>query len=417
MSCERFSNVHLNEGFLCPFCDEYLPTSEHMRTHLVSCGSKTNECPFCNKYIPRMILAYHVNHNCHNPNPFEEREASAPINHLNSHINSSSQRSCDMNASSDQVESKSPKKFQPLYEKATHVQETLAEYYYEPEVNHVREKLQFNIIIMGSPRVGKSALINVLCNGKNRAETSPSLNSCTKEVTCYVLEDNQQPTPNVKPFRINFYDTPGIESWKDGFGQDTMIKIIEETNPLCFIFCASPGTFADLKQLRPVLQYCKTKDIFCALVCTNMWSGNSRDNVIKEFEEQLQFFGNKIEKFSEQLHSPNPHKVTFFGKDALCTMVNSLEYYDPDLSDQRKPVQGIDELIHGIMEALDHEKLLGWCYAVLYRRTYWEKISQQISGFFSLHLKSLHQLVTSSPDKTATNFLTYLNEFIFQKKT
>ncbi|CAF3796188.1 unnamed protein product [Rotaria sp. Silwood1] len=271
---------------------------------------------------------------------------------------------------------------------------------------------------MGSPRVGKSALINALCGGKNRAETSPSLNSCTKKVTCYVLENNQQQTPNIKPFKINFYDTPGIESWKDGFGQDTMIKIIEETNPLCFIFCASPGAFADLKQLRPVLHYCQTKDIFCALVCTNMWSGTSRDNVIREFEEQLQFFGNKIEKFSEQSHSPNLHKVTFFGRGALCTMVNSLEYYDPDLSDQRKPVQGIDELIHGIMEALDHEKLLGWCYTVLYRRTYWEKISQKISGFFSLSLKNLYQLLTpSSPDKTATNFLTYLNELIFQRKT
>ncbi|CAF1150614.1 unnamed protein product [Rotaria sordida] len=380
MSCERFSNTYLDEVFLCPFCDEYLPTSDQMRTHLV------------------------------------ERETSAHIHHSNSHINSISQHTPDINASSDRVESKTLKKFQPLLETAAHVQETLAEYYYQPEVNHVAEKVQFNIIIMGSPRVGKSALINALCNGKNRAETSSSLNSCTKEVTCYVLEDNQQQTPNVKPFKINFYDTPGIESWKDGFGQDTMIKIIEETNPLCFIFCASPGTFADLKQLRPVLLYCKTNGIFCALVCTNMWSGNSRHMVINEFEKQLQFFGNKIEKFSEQSDSSNPHKVTCFGKGALCTMVNSVEYYDPDFSDQRKPVQGIDELIHGIMEALDHEKLLGWCYAVLYRRTYWEKISQQISGFFSLRLKNLYQLLVPSPDKTATNFLTYLNELIFRKK-
>jgi GTPase SAR1 family protein len=309
------------------------------------------------------------------------------------------------------------KKFESLFNEATHVHQTLAEKYFQSEVNYVAEKLQFNIIIMGSPRVGKSSLINALCDGKNPAETSPSLNSCTKEIKCYFLEDNQQRNPDIKPFKINFYDTPGIESWTDESGQKTMIKIIEEINPVCFIFCASPGSFADLKQLHPVLEFCKEKQIFCALVCTNMWSGNSRDVVIKEFEKQLEFFGDKIEKFSNQPYYRIPHKVTFFGQGALCTMVNSMEYHDKDFSDLRMPAQGIDELIHGIMDALDQEKLLGWCYAVLCRRTYWEKITQNIGGFFSLRLANLYNFAGLSPEGAAANFAADLYERVFKRNT
>jgi GTPase Era involved in 16S rRNA processing len=270
---------------------------------------------------------------------------------------------------------------------------------------------------MGSPRVGKSELINALCNNQNRAETSPSLNSCTQKITCYVLEDTRPRNSNVKPFKINFYDTPGIESWTNQAGEMTMTQFIEKTDPVCVIYCASPGSFANLKQIRSMLEYCKTKEIFCALVCTNMWSGNKRYEVITEFEKQLEFFGEKIDKFSKQQHSQIPHKVTFFGKGALCTMVNSIVYSDPDFSDHQKPVQGVDELIHGIMESLDQEKLLGWCYAVLYRRSYWEKFSQKVGGFFQLRFTYLYNLITSSPEGTAANIVANINERIFRKKT
>jgi GTPase Era involved in 16S rRNA processing len=268
---------------------------------------------------------------------------------------------------------------------------------------------------MGSPRVGKSSLINALCNGKDLAETSPSLNSCTKKITCYILEDTRPQNPNVQPFKINFYDTPGIESWTNQAGEMTMIEFIEQTNPVCVIYCASPGSFAKLEQLHSVLECCKKKEIFCALVCTNMWSGNNRKDVINEFEKQLEIFGEKWDEESHQPYYSTPHKVTFFGNGALCTMVNSKEYFDPDFSNQRKPVQGIDELIHGIMESLDQEKLLGWCYAVLYRRSYWEKIAQKVEGFFKLRFTNLYNLITSSSEGTASNFLTHFL-MIFRKK-
>jgi GTP-binding protein EngB required for normal cell division len=264
---------------------------------------------------------------------------------------------------------------------------------------------------MGSPRVGKSELINALCDG-NQAETSSSLDSCTQNITCYTLEDDQQRNPSVKPFKINFYDTPGIESWEKKAGELTMIEFIEKTNPVCMIYCASPGSYANLNQLHSILEYCQSKGIFCALVCTNMWSSSKRHDVIKDFERQLAFFGDKVEKESVQGQYPSPHKIIFFGKDALCTMVNSKEYSDKDLlGNQTLPVQGIDELIHGIMEGLDQEKILGWCYAVLYRRSYWEKIQQKVGGFFQLRFVYLYNLISLSYEETAKNFAVY-----FQKK-
>jgi hypothetical protein len=72
MSSERFSDDSPNRTFSCQFCDERLPTSDDMRNHLVRCGTKTDKCPHCYKYIQRSIFAYHMNHNCVDPNMFEE---------------------------------------------------------------------------------------------------------------------------------------------------------------------------------------------------------------------------------------------------------------------------------------------------------------------------------------------------------
>jgi hypothetical protein len=193
-----------------------------------------------------------------------------------------------------------------------------------------------------------------------------------------------------------------------------MFKFIEEKDPVCLIYCASPGTFADVKQLRPVLDFCKTKQIFCALVCTNMWSSANRRVVLEEFEKELSFFGERVEKSFSQGYIRPPHKVIFFGNGALCTMVNSIEYYDPEISSERKPVQGIDELIHSIMEKLDNEKLLGWCNAVLYRRSFWEKITQKVNGFFFDHLSNAPNM--RSTDLIITDFASHLVKMLTNQK-
>lgn len=314
----------------------------------------------------------------------------------------------------NQLKAKTSDKFDNLFDRATSLQLNLHEYHYTNVVSYVVEKLTFNIIVMGSPRIGKSQLINAFCNGQPLAKTSASLDSCTKEVTCYVLEDNQERHPNVRPFKISFYDTPGIECWTDEAGKKKMIEFIRSTDPVCMIYCASPGSYASLPQLRSIIEHCKEKGIFCALVCTNMFSGNQRDNVITEFKRELEIFGDKTEQLFDQVDPPiMPHEVAFYGKSALCTMVNSIEYSDKGLLGNLViPPRGVDELIKGIMEALDHEKLLGWCYAVLERRSYWEKIRQNVDGFANRRWIELQRLNFELRTDFATDFINYLHTIL-----
>ncbi|CAF3089668.1 unnamed protein product [Rotaria socialis] len=423
-----------NQDLSCPLCEESLSSSIDMRIHLFRCGAKTEKCPVCQKYIHRAIYNFHVENNCidldeDEPNGSNVNTEYDPLNRTDrTQIESRNEPSDNItpfferlelnfneelvNTTPQQAMHNRVNAVSYLHGKASQIQESLSREYYPIEVNHVAEKLEFNIILIGSPRVGKSEFINAICNGEKKAETSPSLNSCTKEVTCYFLEDNQERMPGIKPFRINFYDTPGIESWTKQDGKATMLKFIEDKDPICVIYCAAPGSFADLPQVRPVLEFCQKKNIFWAFVCTNMWSSVHRKEVIEEFEKELAIFGVGIEKSFDQSHSPIPHKVTVFGRSALCTMVNSIEYYDPEYSPERKTVQGIDELIHCIMEALDDEKLLGWCNAVLYRRSFWEKLGQNLNGFFSIRIKDIQNMHHESTESMTSVIMKYIYSIV-----
>ncbi|CAF1658197.1 unnamed protein product, partial [Adineta ricciae] len=430
---DRHKTSCSNISYFCSLCHEEIPTKD-MSEHLVHCGTKTEKCPNCQKFIQRSIYNYHLENNCiisdeddleMMSNTGNDKEETVPCEFCrkqikfcdyNNHTTNCNRRrdgfdihrlirdcttesttsatsqsasSVLVNTPSQNDTTRERKNITSVVRLTTStVRDSLSKDYYPIEVDHVVENFQFNIILIGSPRVGKSQLINALCGEENIAETSPGLNSCTKEIKCYTLKDSQL-APDGQSFQINFYDTPGIESWIEQNGEETMKKLIEEKNPICVIYCAAPGTFADLNQLHSILKMCKDKQIFCALVCTNMWSNPGRKVVIDDFKKQLAFFGEENVKSFDQGGNRQPHHVTLFGHGALCTMVNSVEYYDPDLSAERKPLQGVDELIHCIMEALDEEKLVGWCTAVLYRRSFWEKVLHKTNGFFSRHFSDM----------------------------
>jgi hypothetical protein len=231
------------------------------------------------------------------------------------------------------------------------------------------------------------------------AKTSLSLDSCTNEIKKYALGSHQLQIDGLPPIEINFFDTPGIESWGNKEGQGKFLEFIDKSNPICVIYCVSPGSFSPLTPLRFLLQHCKENHIICALVCTNMWSNNKRNIVIEEFKKELCIFGDEQEKNFDQDHVPRTHQVSFFGKGALCTMVNSIAYEDPEM-ELHKPVRGVDELIECVMELLDETKLLGWCTAVLGRRSFWEKVIQKTNGFTQLRFLELK----SVGEKTVVEF-------------
>ncbi|UJR17839.1 hypothetical protein I4U23_004738 [Adineta vaga] len=71
---------------------------------------------------------------------------------------------------------------------------------------------EINIVVCGSPRVGKSALINALCQQK-LARTSPGLHSCTNIISPYYLKGNTDLGDGTINYQYNFWDTPGFENW------------------------------------------------------------------------------------------------------------------------------------------------------------------------------------------------------------
>ncbi|CAF1377523.1 unnamed protein product, partial [Adineta steineri] len=85
--------------------------------------------------------------------------------------------------------------------------------------HNVRES---NILLCGSSRVGKSTLINAICQ-QNLIKSNQSLNSNTKTIEQYSFESSF----NNSIHKTIFWDTPGIESWNEDDIHNYMDSLIE----------------------------------------------------------------------------------------------------------------------------------------------------------------------------------------------
>ena len=222
---------------------------------------------------------------------------------------------------------------------------------------------EFNVIVCGSARVGKSTLINAIC-GKVLAKTSPGLDSCTKDISRYVLNGECRIDDQLISYTYNFWDTPGFESWNKEDIRTNFGKIMEKpkSDPLCMIFCASPGAFANTEQLQWLLDVCiREHKLLCAFVVTNKWAGqkSQRLAILNKYKELLA-------KYNPQTSEEDG--VTYFGNVALCTMVNAQPYIDEDQNIHHEQ-EGVDELIEGIMSCLDDDgKVFYWCMAMIQKK-------------------------------------------------
>ncbi|CAF1614454.1 unnamed protein product, partial [Didymodactylos carnosus] len=184
---------------------------------------------------------------------------------------------------------------------------------------------EFHILVCGSPRVGKSTLINAIC-GRKVAETKDGLASCTKTMRCYTIEGQCEIDANITHYKYNFWDTPGFESCDKDDIRSEVKKIVKtpESKPLCMIFCASPGTFVDLAQLEWLLNLCiSQKHIFCALVCTNKYAGQAKSRRAVLNDKGL---------LSKYVNDPprEENDIVFYGNVGLCTSVNSQPFEADD---------------------------------------------------------------------------------------
>lgn len=238
---------------------------------------------------------------------------------------------------------------------------------------------QSNILLCGSSRVGKSTLINSICQQK-LAKSNPSLNSVTNEIERYTYEYSNGDITH----QTMIWDTPGIESWNEHHVRPYISSLINQTHPLCMIYCASPGSFAGVEHLKWLVGECHRQKIFCALVCTNMWSGKNRQEVLIEFSTI-------IKSVHPQIQPTNEDGIIYYDQSVLTTMVNSEEYIDRDFG-VRKPPSGVEELIFGIAKCLNRDLMFAWFRSVAHNQSFWSKMSSKLSGLLKIPTENLTAL-------------------------
>ncbi|CAF2153326.1 unnamed protein product, partial [Rotaria magnacalcarata] len=143
---------------------------------------------------------------------------------------------------------------------------------------HTVLEKSFDILLMGSPRVGKSTLINAILK-KDLAKTSAGRNTCTSVMASYEYEESytssiggpgcsnchQLPSggppmtssaddfsPTTSTCSIRIWDAPGIEDWIKLDVAKHIQTLVDEKNPICLIYCTSPGSYANVEHIKIV---------------------------------------------------------------------------------------------------------------------------------------------------------------------
>jgi GTPase SAR1 family protein len=243
---------------------------------------------------------------------------------------------------------------------------------------------EFNIVVCGSARVGKSTLVNALL-GKEVAKTSNSLCSITDQMERYILNGGYNEASNSNEYSITLWDTPGIESWTKEHVQEHISNIMMQSKPVFMIYCASPGSFARTDYIKWITETCIKSNIYCAFVCTNKYCGGSqkRAQLLDEFHLLLTEY---------QPMTRNENNVKYYGNVALCTSVNSIPFENEDFG-ITKDVEGINELLFAITTSLKDDKLAAWCYTIADNQSFWSTMTDHLSVFYKVAQPILKEAV------------------------
>jgi GTPase SAR1 family protein len=146
---------------------------------------------------------------------------------------------------------------------------------YKVEVDYLKKKVECNMLLIGAPCMGKSALVNALTGGKQSlTETSISSQAGREALRRYQVNcKSLKGISNAEKSTVFVWETNAIESWEKESGASSMFQFVDRIQPICVIYCVSSGCFANLAQVQRILDYCQNKNIVCATILTNMWSG------------------------------------------------------------------------------------------------------------------------------------------------
>jgi hypothetical protein len=173
------------------------------------------------------------------------------------------------------------------------------------------------------------------------------------------------------------------------------------------IYCASPGSFARLDQLQWLVDTCIQSNIFCALVCTNKYIGGSERR-----RQVLQDFNSLLTRYHGMTRDET--NIKYYGDVALCTAVNSIDYEDTDFG-VRKPVEGINELIFGILTSLKDDQVIGWCYTIADNQSFWETMQTKLIEFYELSQPVVKKFFDEHGKEIATGLIPIILAIIKRK--
>ncbi|UJR14188.1 hypothetical protein I4U23_001182 [Adineta vaga] len=162
---------------------------------------------------------------------------------------------------------------------------------------------EFEILVFGPARVGKSTLIREL-SGDDQIRTSAGLNACTQTTTAYTDQ-----------FGVRWWDTRGIEQWTESEGRSFLKEKFLDRHiiPRAAIFCRTSGALANTSVLQLLFHELESHGIALFYVITR-WPFLPRREQIIIVDEAIQLLGGKatgiyLSKVKEVNSSPQQVEI------------------------------------------------------------------------------------------------------------
>ncbi|CAF1407737.1 unnamed protein product [Adineta steineri] len=139
---------------------------------------------------------------------------------------------------------------------------------------------EFEILVFGPARVGKSTLIREL-SGDEQIRTSAGLNACTQTTTAYTDQ-----------FGVRWWDTRGIEQWTEAEARSFLTEKFLDRHiiPRAAIFCRTAGALANTPVLQLLFRELESHGIALFYVITR-WPFLPRREQIAIVDEAIELLG------------------------------------------------------------------------------------------------------------------------------